>query len=157
MSSRLLAASTCRIRPAYAATGPCSREFPRFARTFLAATDLLYELPPGFDLSTVWQQVVDEMEQRRSVVSATVVKRDHLVRVLHAQFGRHCEIEASLPDARVRVRVAAHLPRSVAEQLAGLGDLVEVERPESVRREIARIGAELVDRCARPAGADDHT
>ncbi|PZG17880.1 WYL domain-containing protein, partial [Nonomuraea aridisoli] len=54
----------------------------------------------------------------------------------------------------VRVRVGAHLARSIAEQLAGWGALAEVVEPESVRAELARIGRELTDRYAErpPSG-----
>jgi hypothetical protein len=53
--------------------------------------------------------------------------------------------------------VTAHLAVSIAEQLAGWGALVEVLEPVSVQEELARIGAELVERYAdsglRPAAA----
>jgi predicted DNA-binding transcriptional regulator YafY len=39
--------------------------------------------------------------------------------------------------------VAAHTARSVAEQLAGWGAMIEVLEPDAVRAELARIGAEL--------------
>lgn len=35
---------------------------------------------------------------------------------------------------------------SIAEQLAGWGAAVEVVEPDTVRRELARLGAELVER-----------
>ena len=44
----------------------------------------------------------------------------------------------------MRVEVASHTARSVAEKLAGLGGAVEVLAPESVRAELAALGAELV-------------
>jgi hypothetical protein len=40
----------------------------------------------------------------------------------------------------------------IARQLAGWGALVEVEEPESVRAELARVGAELVGRYGGQAG-----
>src|SRR5688572_17076049 len=37
-----------------------------------SVTDLLAERPAGFELSEEWQRIVDEVEQQRSLVSATV-------------------------------------------------------------------------------------
>ena len=70
---------------------------------------------------------------------------DRVMPVLRDQFGRHSEVVEALADGRVRVWVAAPSPRSIAEHLAGWGAMVQVEEPESVRLELARIGAELVE------------
>jgi predicted DNA-binding transcriptional regulator YafY len=109
-------------------------------------TDQLAVRPAGFDLSREWERVVGEIEQRRSLLSATVLIAERLLPVLRDHFGRHCEALETLPDARVRVRVAAPTALSIAEQLAGWGAAVEVLEPESVRAELARLGAELVAR-----------
>ncbi len=101
------------------------------------------EHPEGLDLGRVWDEVVAEVERRRSPVGATVVVDPGLVWVLRRQFGRHCTV---VDREEARVRVAAHTPRSVAEQLAGWGALLEVVEPEVVRAELARIGGELVAR-----------
>ena len=113
-------------------------------------TDLPSHLPDGFDLRAEWTRVVAEMEQRRSLISATVLLDARYYPVLRSHFGRHCEILAEEGE-RVRVRVAAHLARSIAEQLAGWGAMVEVVEPEPVRAELARIGRELTERYALPA------
>jgi predicted DNA-binding transcriptional regulator YafY len=110
----------------------------------LEITEQAAQRPVDFDLSESWQRVVDDIEQRRSLVSAVVELPGRRLPVLQDLFGRHCERLPALAGDRVRVRVAAHTVRSVAEQLAGWGDEVEVLDPEPVRRELARIGAELV-------------
>ena len=112
-------------------------------------TELAAERPDDFDLSHEWGRVVDEMEQRRSLLSATVLIAERLLPVLRDHFGRHCEPLETLDDGRVRVRVAAHMPISIAENLAGWGAAVEVLEPESVRAELARLGSELVERYGR--------
>ena len=109
-------------------------------------TDQAADRPVDFALSREWEQVVDEAEQRRSLVSATVLVDARLLPVLRGQFGRHCEPLETLSDGRLRVRVAAHLPLSIAETIAGWGAAVEVVEPESVRAELARLGSELVAR-----------
>ncbi|GAA1021681.1 MULTISPECIES: helix-turn-helix transcriptional regulator [Amycolatopsis] len=108
-------------------------------------TDLPSQLPDDFDLREQWARVVAEMEQRRSLVSATVLVDARHLSVLRSHFGRHCEVVGER-DGRVEVKVAAHWARSIAEQLAGWGDLVEVVEPEPVRAELARIGRELTAR-----------
>jgi predicted DNA-binding transcriptional regulator YafY len=109
-------------------------------------TDLPAERPAGFELARAWEGVVDEVEQQRSMLSATVLIEARLAPVLRGQFGRHCEVTGELDDGRVRVRVAAPMALSIAEHLAGWGSVIEVVEPESVRSELARIGAELIER-----------
>lgn len=109
-------------------------------------TDLAAHRPADFDLSAAWERVVDEVEQRRGLVSATVRIDPRFLWVLRRQFGRHCEVEDHLDDGRVRVRLSADTPLSIAEQLAGWGARVEVEDSAPVKAELARIGAELTER-----------
>jgi predicted DNA-binding transcriptional regulator YafY len=116
-------------------------------------SDERFDRPDDLDVGAEWQRVVGEMELRRSLVSATVLVAPRHVRVLRDIFGRHLEEDGPVDDGRVRVRVAAHLPRAIAEQLAGWGALVEVLEPPSVRAELARIGAELA---AQYTGEGDH-
>src|SRR5262249_9157313 len=99
--------------------------------------------PADFDLDAAWQRVVDEMEARRSHVAATVLIDARYVRVLKDHFGRHCTVLGPHESGRTKVRVAAHMARSIAEQLAGWGSAVEVLDPDAVKMELARIGAEL--------------
>ncbi|MGR6915887.1 helix-turn-helix transcriptional regulator [[Actinomadura] parvosata] len=109
-------------------------------------TEEEFERPAGFELSRAWAGVVEEMERRRSTVSATVLIPARLLPILRDHFGRHCESLGEAADGRVRARVAAPMALTIAEQLAGWGARVEVEEPDEVRAELARIGAELVER-----------
>jgi predicted DNA-binding transcriptional regulator YafY len=111
-------------------------------------TDLAAERPADFELSAVWERVVDEVEQRRSLVSATVLIDARILPVLHTQFGRHCDVDSPVEDGRVRARLAAPTPLMIAQHLAGWGALVEVEESTPVRAELARIGSELAERYA---------
>ncbi|MBO3086060.1 helix-turn-helix transcriptional regulator [Cellulomonas fengjieae] len=104
--------------------------------------------PDGLDVAAIWESVVDEAEQRRSRVAATALTSAFLVGVLRGQFGRHLTELGPAEDGRVRIRVASHTARSVAEKLAGFGAAVEVLEPASVRSELAALGAELVERYA---------
>jgi len=109
-------------------------------------TDVVAERPRDLELAAVWATVVEKIEARRGRVSATVMVPARLTPVLRTHFGRHCVVLSTSADGRARVRLAAHTPRSIAEQLAGWGDTVDVIEPTSVQTELARIGAELVAR-----------
>ncbi|MEH1011646.1 YafY family protein [Micromonospora sp. CPCC 206060] len=109
-------------------------------------TGLPAERPADFTLMQAWERVVDEVEQHRSLLSATLLIEARFLPVLRTHFGRHCDTEGTTDDGRVRVRVAAPTAVSIAEQLAGWGDRVEVLSPASVRVELARIGRELIAR-----------
>jgi predicted DNA-binding transcriptional regulator YafY len=108
-----------------------------------------FERPADFDLSEAWGQVVTEVEQRRSGVSATVLVAARFVFVLRDQYGRHSEVLDTLDDGRVRVRLAAPTPLMIAQPLAGWGAMIEVEDSLEVRAELVRLGTELVARHAR--------
>ncbi|HET7017296.1 MAG TPA: WYL domain-containing protein [Streptosporangiaceae bacterium] len=109
-------------------------------------TDQAADRPDDFALQAAWQQVVDEVEQRRSRTWATVLIEVRFVPVLRSQFGRHCHTEDELDDGRARVRLAAPTPLDIARHLAGWGAMIEVVEPQSVQAELARIGAELTAR-----------
>ncbi|WP_328850214.1 WYL domain-containing protein [Micromonospora globbae] len=109
-------------------------------------TDLAAQRPPDFRLPAAWQLVVEEMERRRSLLSATVLVDARFVPVLQSQFGRHCEVLDSVREGRRRVRLAAPTARTIAEQVAGWGARIEVLEPAAVRAELARIGTELTAR-----------
>ncbi|MEV0357792.1 WYL domain-containing protein [Nocardia sp. NPDC050697] len=105
-----------------------------------------FERPADFDPAAAWREVVGAMERRRAAAGATVLIAAHLVPVLANQQGRHCTVLGPDGDGRVRVRVTAPTPRMIAQQLAGWGAELEVVEPDSVRAELARIGAELLAR-----------
>ncbi|WP_067700285.1 helix-turn-helix transcriptional regulator [Nocardia jejuensis] len=125
----------------------------RGQRTFrvdrIADTELLDDAshrPDDFDLSTAWSEVVEEVERHRSTLEAAVLVPDRLLPVLRHQQGRHCVVDGPADDGRTRVRITAPTPLMIAQQLAGWGTALEVLRPQSVRDELARLGAELLAR-----------
>jgi predicted DNA-binding transcriptional regulator YafY len=111
-------------------------------------TDEPAERPDDFALAAAWEEVVGEVEQRRSRTWATVLIEARFVPVLRDHFGRHCHIEGDADDGRARVRLAAPTPLDIARNLAGWGALVEVLEPVAVQTQLARIGAELAGRYA---------
>lgn len=109
------------------------------------------ERPDDFTLAAAWEQVVAQMEQRRSRTWATVLIETRFVPVLRTQFGRHCHPDGDPSGGRSRVRLGAPTPLDIARQLAGWGALVEVAEPASVQAELARIGTELTTRYGQQA------
>jgi hypothetical protein len=79
--------------------------------------------PDDFELEAAWDEVVEEMEGRRSRTWATVLVEQRFLPVMQDRFGRHCHTEELLDDGRARVRVGAPLPLDRAG-----GQLAEVHR-----------------------------
>jgi predicted DNA-binding transcriptional regulator YafY len=111
-------------------------------------TDDPVERPPDFDLAATWREVVATIEERRTSVRAVVHVAAMAVPGLRAQFGTGFTRHDDLPDGRVEVELGAQYPNSIAEQLAGWGDRIEVVSPPEVRELLAAIGQQLVTRYA---------
>lgn len=123
------------------------------ARDVAVTTDSA-EWRAGFDLDREWQRISAFVDGQRSRVRATLrLPRRHLW-VLRDHCGSYLDVVDELEDDWVEVSVGAHTARSIAEQLAGWGATIHVLRPEEVRRELAAIGAELVDSYGPAATAD---
>jgi predicted DNA-binding transcriptional regulator YafY len=116
--------------------------------TEATVTDIPAERPDDFDLSEAWAHVVDEMEQQRSLLAATVLISERYLWVLQDRMGRHCEVIGPVEDGRIKVRVTAPTPLMIAQHLAGWGGSIEVLDPLSVQSELARLGQELTARYA---------
>jgi predicted DNA-binding transcriptional regulator YafY len=115
-------------------------------------TDQPFGRPDDFTLTSAWEQVVGEVEQRRSRTWATVLIDARFVPVLRDHFGRHCHADNQLGDGRALVRIAAPTPLDIARNLAGWGAMIEVIEPPTVQAELARIGAELAGQYGLPEG-----
>lgn len=119
-------------------------------------TDEPAERPDDFVLAAAWEEVVGEVERKRSRTSAVVLAPTRHVSVLRNHFGRHCQVEEEFADGRSRVRVAAPTPLDIARHLAGWGAQIEVLEPPSVQAELGRIGAELAGRYAESTDKKAH-
>ena len=100
--------------------------------------------PEGFDLAEAWRLIADEVEQRRTPVHARATVVPDMVWVLRTMVGNRVRIGPAGPDGRIEVDLRGHSERALAGEIAGLGAAVCVLEPESIRQELARIGAELV-------------
>jgi predicted DNA-binding transcriptional regulator YafY len=108
-------------------------------------TDEPFERPADFDLSAAWNEIVEQMEVRRSGLTATVLMDERYLWVMQGRLGRHCEVDGMEGD-RVRIKVTAPTPLMIAQDLAGWGGSIEVLDPPSVQAELARLGRELAGR-----------
>jgi len=115
-----------------------------------ALTENPAERPDDFDLAESWRQVVEEVEEQRSLTTAIVVVETRWLFALRGQFGRHFEVLSEVED-KTTVRLAAPTPLMIAQPLAGWGRMIQVVESDAVRAELARLGAELIERNA-PGG-----
>jgi hypothetical protein len=67
--------------------------------------------------------------------------------------GKRVRIGPSAPDGRVELELRGHSAHSLAVEIAGIGAAIEVLDGPDVRRQLARIGAELVTTYADEAEA----
>jgi predicted DNA-binding transcriptional regulator YafY len=109
-------------------------------------TDVRAERPADFDLSEAWSRVVEEMEQQRSLMAATLLIEERFLWVMQDRHGRHVEVVGPVEDGRIKLRLTAPTPLMIAQHLAGWGGMIEVLDPPSVQAELARLGTELATR-----------
>jgi predicted DNA-binding transcriptional regulator YafY len=94
--------------------------------------------PKGFDLPKFWRAWSEEFEATRSRVKVTVkASRDGMYAVP--------EIFGFTPDAEVFTLTFEH-EAAAASRLAGLGDVIEVLTPDSVKREVVAIARRTLER-----------
>jgi predicted DNA-binding transcriptional regulator YafY len=108
--------------------------------------------PAGFDLTAVWQDIVDTVERKRVRLQAVVRVDRPGYRPLREQFGPMTRIVADPAgdggDGRVDVEVGASSAWLIAQHLAGWADYLEVISPPEVRHRLAEIGRVLVTQYA---------
>ena len=112
------------------------------------------ERPDGLDLAEVWERVTAAVDRQRSAATATIVVDSGIVPLLHTQFGQRAVAETQLDAGRSRVVVTAPTEVLIARGLAGWAEYLHVVEPESLRRELHRLGTALVARNAPAAEGD---
>lgn len=144
---------------AEAGEGPRTYRVSRLGEVEL--TDEHLAPAPDFDLARYWREHVQQIEQKRSGVAATLRVPRRLVPLLRQQFGTYARVleegpvdsPGSAPSGRsdgestedwCLLEVRAHLLVALAEQLAGWGGRIQVVSPDALRGELARIGWELI-------------
>jgi predicted DNA-binding transcriptional regulator YafY len=107
------------------------------------------ERPDDFDLEAAWEGIAAEVDERRTPFRTRATVDRGVLDYLQWSFAKTLEVaDDDGVSTRVTVELRSQSPFILAAQLAGLGGAVEVENVE-VRRELARIGAELAELYAR--------
>ncbi len=99
--------------------------------------------PAGFVLAEAWKLIAEEVDQRRTPATARAMVRPDALGWCRWTFGNRLRIGPSQPDGRVEVEVRGHSLRSLATELAGFGEHLEVLDPPDLRHHLAAIGAQL--------------
>lgn len=100
--------------------------------------------PAGFDLAETWRGFTTAIEEGRSTVWASALAAPGIVPHLRYLLGTRVRIGPSSEDGRVEVQLGGGDLHTLAAQIAGFGNDLELLDPPEARHELARIGAELV-------------
>ncbi|MGV0742892.1 helix-turn-helix transcriptional regulator [Mycolicibacterium sp. XJ870] len=109
-------------------------------------TDDRVQRPDGFDLAESWREIADEVDRRRTPLEAQAICAPDGLGVLRMAFGGRLEIGGSTLDGRIEIVVRGHDEYTLAGELAGLNEWLEVTGPQGVRDHLASIGGALVAR-----------
>jgi len=112
--------------------------------TSVAVTGEPVVRPEGFELQEAWRLIADEVDQKRTPTTATLWVAAGLLPWLRSVTGRRLRIGGAGPDGRVAAQLRGYSVRSLAAELAGFGDAVEVVGPPPLRLLLGDIGSQLV-------------
>jgi predicted DNA-binding transcriptional regulator YafY len=106
-------------------------------------TDQAAIRPPDFDLAEAWRKAVADVDVRRT--QAVVLASPEAAEGLLVQFGSDAQVGDRRSGSQLEVHIGAASTPQLAERLAGWGNGIEVVRPLELRRQLAEIGAQLVE------------
>ena len=101
--------------------------------------------PAGFELAEAWHEAAAAVDARRKRVQAVVLASAEAAEGLLTQFGADARVRRRRSGGRREVRIGGASTLQLAERLAGWGSGIEVVAPLDVRRQLADIGAQLVE------------
>jgi predicted DNA-binding transcriptional regulator YafY len=100
--------------------------------------------PEGFELAQAWRLISDEIEQRRTPLRAVALASAEIAGVLPWIFGNRVRIGPAGDDGRVEIELRGHHLDSLAHDVAGFGNEVEVVEPDELRQRLRDVGHALV-------------
>jgi len=115
-------------------------------------TDDPVNRPEDFDLAASWREIADEVDRRRTPLEIQALCTPHGLGILRIGLGDRLDVGGTTNDGRVAVVIRGRDEYTLAGELAGLVEWLEVTDPPSVRHHLAAIGDALVERYG---GADD--
>jgi predicted DNA-binding transcriptional regulator YafY len=99
--------------------------------------------PDGFDLHEAWKLITEQVESKRTPVIATALVSPESSPMLRWILGTRVRIGPAGSDGRIEVELRGHNVRSLAGEIAGFGNSVEVLDPPELRALLAQIGTQL--------------
>lgn len=102
--------------------------------------------PVDFDLAGSWREIADEVDRRRMPLEARALCVPDGIGVLRMGFGGRLEVGGSTADGRIEVVIRGNDEHTLAGELAGLVEWLEVTGPPGVRDHLASIGNVLAER-----------
>jgi len=109
-------------------------------------TDDPVHRPEGFDLAESWREIADEVDRKRTPLEAHAVCTPDGIGLLRMVLGGRLEVGGSTADGCIDVVIRGHDEYTLAAELAGLVDWLELTGPPGVRDHLASIGNALVER-----------
>jgi hypothetical protein len=108
-------------------------------------------VPDPGELATAWQRVVTEMHERRVSARVRVLADPAIVGGLRGHFGTRLTVDSTHDDGRFVLDIGFGEVENAALELAGYAFGLEVLDPPEVRRDLAALGARLIERYASPS------
>ncbi|MCX5524944.1 WYL domain-containing protein [Streptomyces bobili] len=102
--------------------------------------------PEDFDLAASWREIADEVDRKRTPLEIQAVCTLQGIGILRMGLGARLEVGGSTTDGRIEVVIRGRDEYTLAGELAGLVEWLEVTGPPSVRDHLASIGNALVER-----------
>ncbi|GEK20488.1 helix-turn-helix transcriptional regulator [Cellulomonas xylanilytica] len=114
--------------------------------TSVDPTDDPVHRPDDFDLATSWREIADEVDRRRTPLEAQALCTPDGIVMLRIGLGSRLEVGGPTADGRIEVVIRGRDEHTLAGELAGLVEWVEVAGPPGVRDHLTAIGNALVER-----------
>ena len=87
--------------------------------------------------------ITTEIENVRTPIIVRAFVAPQVMPWVRYSFGTRLRIGMAIGDGRVEVEIRSHNENSIANELAGFGNMVEVLEPPGVRRRLAVLAEEL--------------
>ena len=102
--------------------------------------------PTDFDLAESWREIADEVDRKRTPLEARAVCAPDGIGLLRMGLGNRLEVGGPTTDGRIEVVIRGYDEYTLAGELAGLIEWLEVTGPPGVRAHLAAIGNALAER-----------
>ncbi|WP_410618633.1 helix-turn-helix transcriptional regulator [Amycolatopsis sp. cmx-8-4] len=102
--------------------------------------------PEDFDLAESWHEIAGEIDRKRMPLEIQAVCVLHGIGLLRMGLGSRLQVGGATTDGRVKVMIRGYDEYTLAGELAGLVEWLEVTGPPGVRDHLASIGNALVAR-----------